>query len=393
MQDQGRETVVETALMVRPAPAGGALFGGATVYDEAPLWLAWKTAQEAWLGSLRLDNGEPSMNTRRAYELAMKQFFDFAQVAPWQVSSALVQGWIKGMRDRKITEATINLKLAAMSSFYSFVQTGYAMQTPDGREVSLWPADRAQPFGVVKRTKVTPYGKARFPTTEELRAMLALCNTQTVQGKRDFALLYTIAQTCRRSSEVTNLRWGNLEELESGDWAFEYLYKGGKKRKAVLNNLAMQAIRAYLAADGRPVESLTPEDYVFVPLDPDKIKRLNPLASAEANRPISNHTANGILRKYAKRAGVALAKAHIHALRHAGARLRVENAKASGGRVDLGEIRDLLGHSSLAVTDIYLRTVHEDPEDPGGQAAAEALLPRGKRRRQRKPAGEQSKLL
>jgi hypothetical protein len=35
---------------------------------------------------------------------------------------------------------------------------------------------------------------------------------------------------------------------------------------------------------------------------------------------------------------------------------------------------DLLGHSSLAVTHIYVTRVLEEPEDPGGEAAARALM-------------------
>ncbi len=34
-------------------------------------------------------------------------------------------------------------KLAALSSFYDFVQRRYTVTTPDGRSLTLWPADRA----------------------------------------------------------------------------------------------------------------------------------------------------------------------------------------------------------------------------------------------------------
>ena len=47
------------------------------------------------------------------------------------------------------------------------------------------------------------------------------------------------------------------------------------------------------------------------------------------------------------------------------------------------QLMELLGHSSLAVTQIYSQTCLEDPEDPGGEAAAEALLPKGPARKRR----------
>jgi len=152
---------------------------------------------------------------------------------------------------------------------------------------------------------------------------LAAINTETPGGKRDFALLYMASTTCRRCSEVTMVKWGDISPLANGDYVYVYRYKGGAIKKAVLDRLAYQAICAYLKADGRPPETMGDDDYVFVPLDPDRIKYLNPLASTDPNHPISNHTANGILKKYARRAGVAEKKAHMHALRHTGALLRV----------------------------------------------------------------------
>jgi hypothetical protein len=60
---------------------------------------------------------------------------------------------------------------------------------------------------------------------------------------------------------------------------------------------------------------------------------------------------------------------------------RIERRKATGQAVDLLEVMTLLGHSSLAVTQIYSQRVLNDPEDPGGTDAAEFLLPKGPERR------------
>lgn len=361
-----------------------------TERDESPLWLAWETAREAWLASKRRKSGRE--NTVRAYALSARQFFEFARVEPWNVQPAHAQAWAMAL-DGRCSQATVSLRLAALSSFYRFVQVNYVVTKPDGGTVSLWPVDRANPFVVVERPHVSPYDRAVFPTTEELQRILGCINTRCLTGKRDFALLYTIATTCRRSSEVTNLRWGDLVQLKNGRWAFRYIYKGGKVRRAVLDGRAYAAICAYLAADGRPAEGMGAEDYVFVPLYPERIRKLRPDVMVDPTRPIGNHTANSILKKYARRVGVDEAKAHIHGLRHAGAHLRVEQMKAGRGGVDYMEIMQLLGHSSLAVTQIYCQVCHEEPEDPGGSAAAEALLPKGEMRRRRRPAGEQERLL
>ena len=379
----------QSAIVTTRKPGGGhSLFGGdlVVVRDDSSQWMAWEGAQRAWLADQLCEN------TRRSYEVALRQFFDWFGLSPWEVGTAAAQEWkIYLLEEEELADSTVNLKLAALSSFYTFVQVRYTARTPDGRELSLWPADRSNPFTVIRRLKVSPYGRSKFPSTAEVQAMMGEINTDCLQGKRDLALLYTFVTTCRRSSEVLNLRWGDLHEKDDGDFYFDYRYKGGDRRKAVLNRLAYQAICAYLKADGR-LETMGAGDYVFVPLDPERILRMRPGLEVDPNQPLSNRTANGILKKYARRAGVDEERAHLHGLRHAGARLRVEQQKANGG-VDYVVLMQLLGHSSLAVTQIYSQEVLEEPEDPGGEAAARALLPTGKRRRRRQIVATQERLL
>jgi len=389
------EVDTQALTVVEPGTStGSALFGGVVV-DDTPLWMAWEGARRAWLDSKQRRSQGP--NTVKAYETAFRQFFEWCALPPWQVSSGVAVEWTAHLeQERGLAQSSIALKLAALSSFFDFVQRRYTFRTPDGREVVLLPADQRNPFGAVERPQISPYGRASYPSVEEAQAILAIIDTHYLTGKRDFAFLFTVLVTCRRSSEILNMKWGDLRELEDGDYAFSYRYKGGKTKTAVLNRRCFQAICAYLAADGRPPEEMTDEDYIWIPMDPERVRRLPQHRDrpVEANRPISNSMANKILRKHAGRAGVDLEKAHIHGLRHAGARLRVEQMKRGGRGVDYAEIMDLLGHSSLAVTQIYSTTVLEDPEDPGGEAAAAALLPKGRRRRRKAaPDAEQGKLL
>jgi len=357
---------------------------GEGVMDDRPLWSLWETAKEAWLESKRRRSG--SENTVQTYETACRQFFEWAPVAPWQVSAELAQEWAAHLAEEGLSKASIALKLAALSSFYEFVQCQYIFRTPDDPHFALWPAERRNPFDAVERPKVSPYGRARFPNIKEVLTTMEAINRKSLTGKRDFALLYTLLVTCRRSSEVLNLKWGDLRELEDGHYAFTYRCNGGKKQ-AVLNRRCYQAICAYLRADGRPPEEMQPDDYIFVPMYPERVKRLHPDLEVDPNQPISNSLANRILKKYARRTGMDLEKAHLHGLRHAGARLRVEQSKASRGDVDYMEMMRLLGHSSLAVTQTYGQQVLEDP---GGDAAAEALWPKGSRRKKEHTASPEA---
>lgn len=360
----------------------GTLFPGAVLVDDTPLWMAWEMARDEWLQTLRAEN------TRQSYSSDLRLFFEWAKVDPWDVSIGLATRYKNHLDAQKRADSTINRKLAALSSFYEFVRRRFVFHRA-GVDVSLWPSDRANPFDAVQRYQLEPFGRSKFPTTDELRAILAEINTDCLEGTRDFALLYTYAVTCRRCSEILNLKYGDLTFQDDGDVAFDYIYKGGKHKKAIIPRLAWAAIAAYLRADGRPHEQMQPGDYIFVPLYPERAARLPQHdAGGDPNRPISASTASEILKKYGRRAGIAPEKCHLHALRHAGARLRLDQMRERG-QIDLMEICNLLGHSSLAVTQIYLESAHTDPEDPGGNDAASALLPIKHRRKRKPPPPEQ----
>jgi integrase len=290
-----------------------------------------------------------------------------------------------------LSRASVNQKISALSSFFQFVQARYVFRTPDGREVALWPADRANPFGAVERAEIDVYARAQYPSTEEVQAILGAINTETERGARDFALLYTFAVTCRRAREILSLRWGQIEPAADKHWKFKYVYKGGKTKVAPLQNDVYQAMVHYLKKVGR--YPLKADELVFVTLDGERAGRVLDSGvldcdPAQANRAITNGQANRMLKVYARRAGVDERKAHLHALRHAGARQRYQSAKQAGN-ADLLEISQFLGHSSVAVTQIYAGQVLDDPGDPAGAAAAAAFKPKRKRGRPRKDQAEQ----
>ena len=122
------------------------LFAETIVVDDGPLWIAWEQAKERWLETKAAKSGRT--NTRKTYEVACRQFFGYCQRAPWQISNGIVQEWVAWMRSEGLAESTIGLKLAALSSLYQFVQFRYSFTTPDGREISLWPAKAASCKGV-----------------------------------------------------------------------------------------------------------------------------------------------------------------------------------------------------------------------------------------------------
>lgn len=323
--------------------------------------MTWETVERAWLdGKRRRSGGE---NTARAYGLALRQFLEHAGCGPGEASAGLAEAWVRSLEEAGRQPSTVAQKLSALASFYGFAQREYG---------ALWPAERLNPFAGVQRPRVEPFGRAAWPSTAEVRAILGAIDVGTAAGRRDYALLYTLVVTCRRCREVLHLRWEDLAATRGGHYQFVYRAKGGRLRVSPLHRSAYQAIVAYLEAAGRPVRSMQGGDYVWAPLRPQASAHLNGGGPLQPNRPISGHQANMILRRHAARAGVPRERAHVHGLRHAGAHIRLEEMR-SQGTVDYLELRDLLGHSSIATTQIYVQSCHAQVEDPAGEAVARRL--------------------
>ena len=98
---------------------------------------------------------------------------------------------------------------------------------------------------------------------------------------------------------------------------------------------AYQAIRRYLEAAGRPLETLPPDARLFA---------------------ISSTTLYDTIRRYGKQIGID--DMGVHTLRHTAAKLRRKDGAT------LEQVQQLLGHSSIATTARYLAQM-ETASDPG----------------------------
>jgi integrase len=274
------------------------------MHDDEALKRAWNQARHTWLSG-------KGRNTAKAYRYAWRGFLAWAGVPPWEVTRELAVGWVEHLAAAGLAARSISLKVSALASFYDFVSS--APLEGDGRGAVLWPVERGNPFVGVARPPRSPYRSVRPLSPGEVRAVLAAINTGCLTGARDYALLLTPLLTGRRVSEVLGMRWGDLEPMGEGGYVFTYRDRGGRLRGTTLPGRCYQAICAYLEKDGRPPERMGAGDYVFVPLRPERVRRLPGHAhtSTGRNRPVTVGFANRILKKYARRAGVDVRKATL----------------------------------------------------------------------------------
>jgi integrase/recombinase XerC/integrase/recombinase XerD len=334
-----------------------------------------------------LDDQE-SEATFETYEVSVRQFFRFVlesrgvvlergkmaldevtvrDVKPWLIGGMQVSKWKQHLSDeRGLADATVNLRLSALSSFYGFCVDRYTVSDPrTGREVSL---AQSNPVTRVERFDVEPYERSTYLSPVQIRALLSAIPRDSVTGLRNYALVSAYIYTGARNSEVRLMRWGDIRKEGGRIW---YRTKRkGKSGKGERHDLEMplpayQAICEYLEAAGRR-ETIQPEDYIFVPHSDSAARFDNVEAVAVGEKPLSSSWVNRMIRAAAKRAGVQWEQVTTHTLRHSAAMLM----RKAGG--DVQEVQQFLGHKSIQTTQIYLQ--HTEKKKNVHWAQMEALI-------------------
>ncbi len=358
-------------MVAEPATATG-LIGWAVAPEDSEQYHMWLDCQFKWLASLERRSG--ARNTRRAYERDVVTFFGaFAhyRLMPWDMTPGHAETYVEHLVQAGLSQATINRRVAALSSLYRYAGVEYIV--PGSRQ-PLWP--HPNPFGSRNlRYQISPYDRAVYPSADQVAALLCQIDLTTITGLRNLAILGGIFMTTRRVSEWLNLRWKDIHEGAEGRW-FEYRYKGGKTKKQALPANAWLVIVLYLNKSGR-LAGMQPDDPLFIAHDDSaRLFRRSAGTGAQlapdydpATQPISVSYVNSLLKRYGRRVGIPDEKLHAHGLRHAGARWR----KAHGASV--WDLRDTLGHSSIAITQVYSDTALDEPADALGDTVG-AILPK-----------------
>lgn len=318
---------------------------------------AWLDLRDRWLRKYA------SAKTRDAYAKAWTKWYEFIGKPLWMVTSDDVEAWIEAMRAEEMANATINLRLAACSSFYSFVIRSVRMGT-DGLERTLFfdatGRTRSNPFrsGNVERLPKDLVRNVKPLSKTELKAMFDGIKATTRTGARDMALFQCYLRTGRRLSEIARLRWGDIEENKkhSGQYVFQWSGKGGKAGRRPLPAAAYHAIVNWLKLDGRWAPGqMDDQMFIFRPLNDHGSRNLSDAPLPE-NRHISTGQIENVIKKIARRAGLDDSRVHVHLLRHSFAFYLYETTK------DPRLVQEALDHSNLNVTMIYLEGMQE-PED------------------------------
>ncbi len=182
-------------------------------------------------------------------------------------------------------------------------------------------------------------------TDQQLAAILTAVSQPDPDARlpwpvRDRAIVITLAGTGVRASELCGLRIG---DVVAGDEASIRVHgKGGKTRVVPLSPQVLTAIEEY-ARDRQqrfPTQEPGPDDPLFV---------------SYQGGPLTRGALKQYVYRWLLRAGVPRPEGEaVHAFRHTFATGLINNG------ADLASVRQLLGHSSIASTQIYLRMTGAD---------------------------------
>ena len=142
-----------------------------------------------------------------------------------------------------------------------------------------------------------------------------------------------------RLSELVGI---NIKDINFEDCQMNVIGKGNKERTIYLNKACIKAIKEYLVV--RPKEGIKKDSK-----DSDKA-----LFLSERRQRIGKRTVQDIIYKELKLAGIDTDKYSVHKLRHTAATLMYQY-----GGVDIRALQELLGHESIATTEIYTHVSNE----------------------------------
>ena len=286
----------------------------------------------AHLAGLRGCSPNTVASYRDTFKLLIVWFRDERSIPPEKLTLDCIDDaaitafldWLETRRHNSIS--TRNQRLAAISSFYRWMQTQDPTQLACCQNILAIPAKKhAQPT-------------VNHLTVEQTRLLLAQPDRSTRRGRRDATLLATLYDTAARVQELADLTVRDIR-LEPPP-LIALTGKGGKTRHVPLGDNTAALLNAYLTEQrlNRPGHDDEP---VFVNQHHSKLSR-GGIA--------------WIIRKYQALTGdPVLLNADLgpHAVRHSKAMHLYEAG------VPLPYIRDILGHVDLSTTEIYARASTE----------------------------------
>ncbi len=258
-----------------------------------------------------------SLHTLESYKNDLLQFQAFVSTngTSNEVSAANhldIRSWMVSLMQDGISPRSINRKVSALKSFYKFLlRKG---------ELKKNPLAKVQTPKMSKRLPVF----VEQPNMERLLSQIEF--PEGVEGQQDKLIIELLYGTGIRRSELIGLKHTDLDAYQS---QIKVLGKGNKERIIPVHSNLIQSIKQFLSSKSEAGE----EAGIFLFTD-------------ENGKQISASRVYNTVKKYLSLI-TTINKKSPHVLRHSFATHLMNNG------ADINAVKELLGHSSLAATQVY----------------------------------------
>lgn len=266
-----------------------------------------------------------SPNTLIAYQTDLEQFGQYVDQSFQmkdlvKADAEVVRTWILTLMEEGVTTRSINRKISCLKSFYNYQQKMGLVEDNIMRQV------------------VSPKMSKRLPHFVEEHDMERLFTADMFgadfEGIRDRAIMELFYSTGMRLSELLNIKLGDIDFYER---TVKVLGKRNKERVIPMNHLAIEALEKYFAAYREKFGEMNKNSCIFV---------------TSKNRKLYSKAIYNIVRKYLD-CVTTIDKRSPHVLRHTFATHLLNHG------ADINAIKEILGHSSLAATQVYTHNTIE----------------------------------
>ena len=259
-----------------------------------------------------------SRHTITAYERDIKAFLSFCETTSGivdfkEVNYTAIRNWIIHLVQKGIANRSVNRKLSSVKAFYKFQQR-------------IGNVD-AVPFSNHQALKVERKLQVPFSEQEMLAVLDSIEYGDDFEGKRDKLIIEILYTTGIRRAELVNLK---MVGFDAKNKTLKVLGKRNKERILPLLPELETSISAYLL-DREKLQGISDSEFLLLTKSGTKIYET--LVYRVINRYLSAVSPK--------------VKKSPHILRHTFATHLLNRG------ADLNAVKELLGHSSLASTQVY----------------------------------------
>lgn len=268
-----------------------------------------------------------SLHTVIAYQTDLEQFFVYINAqydspTVQSINSMMIRSWLACLKgDEKLSAKSLNRKISSLKTFFRhLLKNQIITQTP-------------------MSTVVAPKISKRLPVFVQENNLETLFNhvefTNNWKGKTEQLVLQIFYHTGIRLSELIQLKTVNI------DFYYQHikvLGKGNKERIIPISKELLSDIKEYIS------------------LKSEAIKQVPQLLVTEKGTALQPRSVYAMVKKYLSMV-TTVQKRSPHVLRHSFA-THLMNSGA-----DLNAVKELLGHSSLAATQVYTHNTIEQLKD------------------------------